>query len=83
MPMSNRSDFKHEEDCSLQSIPIPTGNLLTVKEVAARLTVSSDTVYRLIDTKQLRAHLILGSIRIHPASLADYFTRSQIPMESK
>jgi excisionase family DNA binding protein len=43
--------------------------LLTVRQVAARLAVSTDTVYRLCDRGSLRFVRISGSIRIDPASV--------------
>jgi excisionase family DNA binding protein len=48
------------------------GELLTVREVAARLKVSRATVYRLVDEELLERIWIDGSIRIPEASVARF-----------
>lgn len=46
--------------------------LLTVEEVAQKLRVSKDTVWRLIRQKKLGAYRVAGSLRIHPDDLKKY-----------
>ena len=46
--------------------------LLTVEEVANKLQVSKDTVWRLIRQKKLIAYRVAGSLRIHPDDLQKY-----------
>jgi len=48
------------------------GKLLTPRDIATHLAVSSMTVYRLIDCGALRAHKVGRSYRIHPSDFADY-----------
>ncbi len=55
--------------------------LLTVKQVAHRLSVSQAVVYRLIDKKKLAAHRIglgSGAIRISEDQLAQYLEASLV-----
>ena len=44
----------------------------SVAEVAAQLSVSKMTVYRLIDAKELRAHRVGNSIRVPESALRDF-----------
>ena len=49
--------------------------LMTVKEVARRLRVSTSLVYQLVDAGKLGCHRIgngRGAIRIRPEDVADY-----------
>jgi excisionase family DNA binding protein len=48
------------------------GKLLTVEEVADKLQVSRDVVWRLIRQKKLVAYRISGSLRIRPDDLQKY-----------
>jgi len=50
---------------------------LTVREVAARLSVSTATVYKLCTTHQLPCVRVLGAIRIAPADVAAYIRRAR------
>jgi len=49
--------------------------LLTVREVARQLGVSTATVYKLCTTRQLPCVRVLGAIRIAPADVAAYTAR--------
>ena len=55
--------------CSPFAAPVLQG-LLTVREVAARLSVSTATVYKLCATNRLGYVRVLGAIRIEPHDLA-------------
>ncbi len=67
-----------------QKFPCTKGGgivLLTVKQVAHRLSVSQAVVYRLIDKKKLAAHRIglgSGAIRISEDQLAQYLEASLV-----
>jgi excisionase family DNA binding protein len=55
-----------------------TKPLLTVREVAEILRVSSSLVYQLVEAQQLACHRIgkrKGAIRVAPADLDDYLAR--------
>ena len=52
--------------------------LLTVQEVAGRLTVSAKTVRSLIERGDLGGYKVGGRFRIEPADLEDFVKRSQI-----
>jgi len=49
--------------------------LITVREVAKQLGVSTTTVYKLCTTRQLPCIRVLGAIRIAPADVAAYIAR--------
>ena len=49
--------------------------LLTVREVATQLGVSTATVYKLCATRQLQYVRVLGAMRIAPADVAAYIAR--------
>jgi excisionase family DNA binding protein len=49
--------------------------LVTVREVARQLGVSTATVYKLCTTRQLPCVRVLGAIRIAPADVAAYIAR--------
>ena len=70
---------ENESDCSLQltSEPERLFNLLTVKEVAVALRVSRDTVYRLVDSRELTSNVIGGCMRIALDDLKTYVERSK------
>jgi excisionase family DNA binding protein len=60
--------------CSPFAAPVLQG-LITVREVAKRLGVSTATVYKLCTTRQLPCVRVLGAIRIAPADVAAYTAR--------
>ena len=60
--------------CSLFASPVLQG-LITVREVAKQLGVSTTTVYKLCTTRQLPCIRVLGAIRIPPADVAAYIAR--------
>ena len=49
--------------------------LLTVREVATQLGVSTATVYKLCARRQLPYVRVLGAMRIAPADVAAYIAR--------
>jgi len=49
--------------------------LLTVKQVAKRLQVSTATVYKLCEKGELAHVRILNSLRVAPADLSDFIGR--------
>jgi excisionase family DNA binding protein len=55
---------------------------LTIKEVAKLLNVSSETVRRLAQKKQLPSFKVGGSVRFNPASLG-YWLRSRDALAAK
>ena len=57
-------------------------NLLTVRQVAERLTVSNNVVYREIARRRLRCYHIGGSIRISDAHLQEYLDDSETGAKS-
>ena len=54
------------------------GALLTVREVAARLRVSTATIYRLCDSGQLEHVRISNAIRVSEATLVAYLKRGGV-----
>jgi len=60
--------------CSPFAAPVLQG-LLTVREVAARLQVSTATVYKLCARHELPHVRVLGAIRVAPADLAAFVER--------
>jgi excisionase family DNA binding protein len=50
-------------------------DLLSVREIAARLGVSTATVYKLCDRGELPHVRVSNSIRIAPADLAEFIAR--------
>ena len=60
---------------SLRVVDGGAGRLLTPVEVAERLGVCRDTVYRLCDRGELAHVRISNAIRIAPADLATYVAR--------
>ena len=56
----------------LHAIPGGAGRLLTVREVAERLSVSTATIYTLCERGELPHVRISNSIRIAPADLAAF-----------
>jgi len=52
-------------------------HLLSVREVAARLGVSTATVYTLCESGELRHVRISNAIRIAPADLVDFIARGR------
>src|SRR5215472_9430960 len=58
--------------------PLPVGDaerLLTVKQVAKRLQVSTATVYKLCEKGEFAHVRILNSLRVAPADLSDFIGR--------
>jgi len=51
---------------------------LTVREVAARLSVSTATVYKLCAAGKLAHARVLGAIRVAPVNLAAFIERQSI-----
>jgi len=58
-----------------ESLGLPATTLLTVKEVANMLRVSRQTVYNLIETKQIPSHKIGRSYRVDALVLRAYLAR--------
>ena len=56
----------------LRSIRGGAGDLLGVREVAKRLSVSTSTVYALVERGELRHVRVSNAIRIAPADLAQF-----------
>jgi excisionase family DNA binding protein len=50
-------------------------DFLTIRQVAARLSVSTATVYKLCAARKLPYVRVLGAIRIAAADVAVYLTR--------
>ena len=69
---------ENETICSLQSNKELVGLFLTVKEVSEALRVSEDTVYRLLDKRDLPFHRIGGCKRILLSDLREYIKKSKI-----
>jgi excisionase family DNA binding protein len=53
------------------------GSLLTVKQVAAMLGVSSRTVWRMIAEGQLKAVRVRGCTRVYLQSVEEYLKRNE------
>ena len=53
-------------------------NLLTTKEARARLRVSRNTLYALIESGDLKAVLVGSQYRVTEAELADYIKRNEV-----
>ncbi len=58
-------------------VPAEVEILLSVREVAAALSVSTATVYKLVDRGQLAHRRVLNAIRIRPADLAAFIASSE------
>ncbi len=58
-----------------QPITGPLETLLNVREVAARLQVSTATVYKIVDRGEIATVRVANSIRVRPADLAEYLRR--------
>ena len=54
---------------------IPDLPLLSVARCAEILSVSEDSVYRLVGRGELRAYDVAGTVRVYPPSLRDYLCR--------
>lgn len=52
--------------------------LLKVKEVADKLSLSTASVYRMVHSGRLDAVKLGGSIRIYPESVAEYLKASRV-----
>jgi len=63
--------------CSLQSNKELVGTFLTVKEVSKALRVSEDTIYRLLDKRELLYHGIGGCKRILLEDLQTYLEENK------
>lgn len=74
--MSKTSE--NETICSLQSNNELVGLFLTVKEVSEALRVSEDTIYRLLDKRNIPFHRIGGCKRILLTDLREYLKTSRI-----
>src|SRR5262249_2519070 len=72
-----RKKFVPSLSPNLKSIPGGAGHLLSVREIAARLGVSTATVYSLCDRGELPHVRISNSIPIAPADLVDFIARSR------
>ncbi len=70
----------NETICSLQSSNELVGmfGFMTVKEVSEVLKVSRDTVYRLLDSRDLPFHMIGGCKRILLTDLKQYLAKTRI-----
>ena len=60
---------------SLKVVPGGAPRLLTVREVAAQLGVSTSTVYALCDRGELVHVRVLNAIRVAPAELSAFKAR--------
>lgn len=56
--------------------PVSPDELLTVREIAAHLKVSTATVYKIVEAGQLRTIRVGESIRCTREDLSQYLTRS-------
>ena len=56
--------------------------MLTVKQVAKRLQVSTATVYKLCEKGELAHVRILNSLRVAPADLSDFIGGSSLSSDS-
>ena len=63
--------------CSPFAAPVQQ-DFLTVREVAARLSVSRATVYKLCAAGELAHVRVLGAIRVAPVNLAAFIERQSI-----
>jgi excisionase family DNA binding protein len=63
----------------LRGLPGRVNDLLSVREIAARLGVSTATVYRLCDRGELPHVRISNAIRFAPADLAEFIARTRRP----
>jgi len=59
----------------LRSIPGSADNLLSIRDTAERLGLSTATVYALCDRGELPHIRISNAIRVAPADLADYLAQ--------
>jgi excisionase family DNA binding protein len=55
----------------------PAKPLLTVNESAAVLSVSRDTIYRLMKSGEIRYHVVAGDRRIQQEELERYLSRQE------
>ena len=55
-----------------------TDNLLTTKEARARLKVSRNTLYALIESGDLKAVAVGSQYRVTETELADYIKRNEV-----
>lgn len=55
-----------------------TERLLTVDDVARRLSISHGTAYKLVRTGEIRSARVGHQFRVHPKHLAEYLERSVI-----
>jgi len=60
-----------------------TDNLLTARQVAQRLNVCADTVYRLCERGELRHVRVSNAIRVAPADLEAFIARGRSQSASK
>jgi len=63
----------------LRSLPGRVNDLLSVREIAARLGVSTATVYKLCGHGELPHVRVSNAIRIAPADLAEFIARWRRP----
>jgi excisionase family DNA binding protein len=70
-----RRNFVSPLSPSFEVISEGEGHLLTVREVAARLSVSTATIYALCDRGELPHIRISNAIRISPADLETFLNR--------
>jgi excisionase family DNA binding protein len=59
-------------------LPPPSGPMITVREMAARLGVSRATIYTFCERGELPHLRVSGAIRI-PTNWADAFVKSRVP----
>ncbi len=59
----------------LRALPTGVERLLTVPQVAERLSVSTATLYKLVERGELEHVRVLNAIRISPAVLERYLAR--------
>ncbi len=60
---------------ALSAVPVPEQRLLTVREVAARLVVSTATIYALCQAGKLEHVRVANAIRVAPRALSDFIAR--------
>jgi len=72
-----RRDFVPRLSPNLRAIQGRATDLITVREVASRLSVSTATVYKLCDRGELPHVRVSNAIRFAPVDLAGFIARSR------
>lgn len=66
-----------QQDPTPSALFVPAGRLLTVKQVAQLLQVSTSTVYALCERGELAHSRVMNSIRVFQAEVKAYLTRTR------